>query len=107
MKRKDVWEVNFTPSLCVKIERRRLVLIVSNDISNKYLGRLQVVPLDADVAEVYPSEALVTINNVQNKAMVHQITTMNKSSFFNKTGNISDSDMLEVDNALKLQIGLR
>ncbi|WP_374686312.1 type II toxin-antitoxin system PemK/MazF family toxin, partial [Promineifilum sp.] len=58
MRRGEVWWVSFDPSLGGEIKKRRPAVIVSNDDSNTYLNRLQVVPLTSSVDRVYPSEAL-------------------------------------------------
>jgi mRNA interferase MazF len=48
-----------------EIQKKRPVLIVGNDASNKYLNRVQIVLLTSRVERVYPSEAEVILNGRQ------------------------------------------
>jgi len=57
MKRGDVWWVHFEPAVGDEVRKERPAVIVSNDVANKYLNRLQVVPLTTSVVRLYPSEA--------------------------------------------------
>ncbi len=106
MKRGEVWWVNFEPSLGGEVRKQRPAVIVSNDIANKYLNRVQVVPLTSKVERVYPSEALVILNDRQNKAMADQLTTVSKKRLLNKAGRLTQDDMIKVERAIKIQLDL-
>lgn len=106
MRRGEVWWVNFEPSIGGEIKKSRPAVIISNDAANKYLNRVQVVPLTSKVKRVYPSEALVALNEQPNKAMADQLTTVSKQRLINQAGVLSYDDMRNLEHAVKVQLGL-
>lgn len=106
MNRGEVWWVNFDPAVGGEIRKQRPALIVSNDMANRLLNRVQVVPLTSNVSRLYPSEAYVDVNGVQHKAMADQLTIVSKQRLSNRMGQVSSAEMQGVERVIKLQLGL-
>ena len=107
MKRREVWWVSFDPSVGGEIKKKRPAVIVSNDVSNKFLNRIQVVPLTSKTDHLYPSEALVVLEGKESKAMADQLATVSKSRLFRRAGTLSPEDMRKIEEAIKIQLDIR
>jgi mRNA interferase MazF len=107
MQRGEVWWVNFDPSVGGEIQKQRPAVILSNDVSNKYLNRVQAVPLSTQVDRLYPSETIVTLNGKAHKAMADQLTTISKLRLNNRAGRLSASDLAQIERVVMLQLDLK
>ena len=106
MKRGGVWWVNFGSAVGGEIKKQRPAVIVSNDAANNHLNRVQVVPLTSQTSKVHPSEALVTFAGKQGKAMADQLATISKLRLVNCGGELNSAEMHQVEQAIKIQLGL-
>src|SRR5215510_13773196 len=104
--RGEVWWVAFDPSLGGEIRKTRPAVVVSNDLANRALNRVQVVPLTSSLGCLYPSEAYVRLRGEQRKAMADQLSTISKLRLRERLGRLSREDIAAVERAICVQLGI-
>ena len=106
MNRGDVWWVNFEPSIGGEIRKKRPAIIVSNNAANKFLNRVQVIPITSNTDRLFPSEAYVTVAGKKGKAMADQLATVSKQRLSKRIDSISDDEMNMAVEGIKTQLDL-
>jgi len=106
MNRGDIWWTDFDPSIGSETQKTRPAVIVSNDLSNRKLARVVVVPMTSNTTRLYRGEALVEVGGQWAKAMADQITTVDKSRLKSRLGKLSTADLLAVEQAIKVHLEL-
>jgi mRNA interferase MazF len=101
-----VYWVQFDPALGGEIQKTRPAVIVSNDQANKYLNRVQVVPITSQADKLYPSEAPIIVNGRRCKAAADQLRTVAKERLREKIAELTSEELRRVEHAIRIQLAL-
>jgi len=81
-------------------------IIISNNQQNLFSPLITIIPLTSQLDKIYPFEVLTNINNKKGKALVDQITTIDKKRISNYIGKIESIVMKQITKVLHLTLDL-
>jgi mRNA interferase MazF len=115
MRRGEVRTADLDPSRGAEANKRRPVVIVSNDAANgtaATLGRgvLTVVPITSNVERVYPFQVLLPAGTAglprDSKAQAEQVRSIAVERIGDRLGSVPATVMPVLDQALRLHLAL-
>jgi mRNA interferase MazF len=115
MRRGDIHAIDLDPARGSEASKRRPAVIVSNDAANATAGRLgrgviTVVPVTSNVERVYPFQVLLPAGATgldrDSKAQAEQVRSIAVERVGERLGVVPNAIMLDVDEALRLHLGL-
>jgi mRNA interferase MazF len=115
MRRGDIHLVDLDPARGAEANKRRPAVIVSNDTANATATRLgrgvvTVVPVTSNVQRLYPFQVLLpaaaTGLDRDSKAQAEQVRSIAVERVGDRLGVVPNAIMLELDEALRLHLGL-
>ena len=112
LRRGDVVRVRLDPTEGSEQAGERPALVLSPDIINRHSPIILIAPITSKKTErVYPFEALIEPSEggllMRSKVLLMQTRSLDKSRLLGYYGRLSDAIMLQVDQALKIAVGLR
>ena len=90
-------------------EGHRPVLVVQNDVGNLRSRTIIVIPITSQIKNMLPTHVELGRNYglfLESNALAEQILTLDMARFGDYIGTVDDMKMLEVDQALKVSLGL-
>ena len=114
MLRGEIWQVDLDPVRGHEANKQRPAIIVSNDRANATAARLghgivTVVPVTRNTAKVYPFQVLLSTAtglSAASKAQAEQVRSVATQRLLHRIGRISHAELAELDDALRLHLGL-
>jgi mRNA interferase MazF len=112
MKRGEIYFANLDPTIGAETQKKRPILIVSNNANNNVAATITVVPITSNIKKIYPFEVLLksieTGLTKNSKAQCHQIRTISKLRISKSTpvGIVTDKSMIKINDAIRLHLDL-
>src|SRR5437868_10731637 len=102
MKRGDIFYADLNPTVGSEINKKRPVLIVSNDANNRAASTVTVLPLTSQIQKVFHFEVLLEKHETKmdkvSKAQCQQIRTISKLRIVgDKVGQIDQDCFIKID----------
>ena len=111
MKRGEIFYADLSPTVGSEINKRRPVLIVSNDANYRAASTLTILPITSNTARVHPFE--VALSQAESglpkdsKVQAQQIRTIAKERISGRAaGRLKAEKMQAVDAAILLHLAL-
>lgn len=105
IQRGDVFLANLDPTIGVEIKKTRPIIVVSNNMINRYSQLVIIIPLTTNIARLSPSHVLIpkpegSVDR-DSKALTEQIRAMDKQRLIAKIGTLSERYLLLVEEAIR------
>ncbi len=107
LKRGDVFYANLVENGSIQ-GGIRPVIIISNDMNNKFSTVVHVIPVTSKVKKKLPVHVLINKNNIfssDSQALVEQLTTINKNDLCEKKGSLPKDIIEKIETAIRIQLG--
>jgi mRNA interferase MazF len=111
MRRGEIYYADLSPTVGSEINKRRPVLIVSNDANNRAANTVTVLPITSNISRVYPFEVLLSPRESglpkPSKVQAQQIRTISKERLRGGAfGRLSATLMHKAGDAMCLHLDL-
>ena len=108
IKRGDILYVNQSDSSCGSEQYGgRPAIVVSNDMCNRYSQVITVVFLTTKEKKPLPTHVQITSSRYDSTALCEQVESVSKERLGNYMATCSKEEMLEIDQAIAVALGLK
>lgn len=110
IRRGQIWIADLNPGFGIEIHKKRPALIISNNEINTYSPRIIVVPLSSQIVPLGPEKVFLPKKSAgiskDSVVLAPEVRSVDKNRLMKKIGKISQEKMFEVEEALKLVLGM-
>jgi mRNA interferase MazF len=111
MRRGEIYYADLSPTVGSEIDKRRPVLIVSNEANNRAASTVTVLPITSQVSKIYPFEIPLSRTDSglpkASKAQAQQIRTISKIRIKGGAlGRLGAALMRKTGDAMRLHLDL-
>jgi mRNA interferase MazF len=109
IKRGEIFIAALDPVIGHEIAKTRPVIIVSNNIGNKYSGTVTIIPVTSkNLIKIYPFEVYLPGDTCplkkDSKGKADQIRTLDKARLIKSIGMLNDELVNNMDKAIKVHL---
>ena len=98
------------PAVGSEIQKTRPVIIVSNNINNKYNSVVTIVPITSNVTKIFPFEVFIKKGIAglpkDSKGKADQIRTLDITRLIKELGTLPVDIVAQLDAAIKIHLAL-
>jgi mRNA interferase MazF len=111
IRRGEVHIAALDPVVGKEISKTRPVVVVSNDMNNRYSGTVTVLPVTSgNLEKIYPFEVYLRKGSgnlpKDSKVKADQIRTLDKARLVKRHGELGDDEIAEIEKAMRVHLGL-
>lgn len=108
--RGQVWIADLNPGFGVELHKKRPVLVISNNTINKNWPRIIVLPFSTQIYPLNPGKVLVPKDMCgvgrESIILTQEVRSTDKVRLIKKIGRLPAEKLYEVEDSLKLVLGL-
>ncbi|MBL7135437.1 MAG: type II toxin-antitoxin system PemK/MazF family toxin [Candidatus Marinimicrobia bacterium] len=111
IKRCGIYIACLDPVIGKEISKTRPVVVISNDINNKYAGTVTILPITSkNLNKIYPFEVFLPRGEgnlpKDSKVKADQIRTLDKSRIISELGIIESQYIKKIEKAMAIHLDL-
>ena len=99
VKRFEVWLVNLDPTLGSEVKKTRPCMVVSPNVTNKYLKTVTIVPLTSTMKD-YPTRVNCVFNDKNGQLVIDQIRSIDKRRLLKRLGTMDETTCQKTSDAI-------